>query len=325
MGKILVTGAAGFIGSHVVKLLLDSGQHVVGFDNLNDAYDTRLKEWRLGQLQDHARFSFQRVDLAEEESLAAAWGDEQFDAVINLAARAGVRQSVRDPQIYFRANVRGLLNLLNLCRKQNVAKIVQASTSSLYGAHNPRPFQEDADTSKPLSPYAASKGAAEMVCHSYHHLHDLEITILRYFTVYGPAGRPDMSIFRFIQWIAEERPLHLFGDGEQERDFTFVEDIAEGTVAALDCPGFEVINLGGDRPYKMLDLIHAIEDQLGQKAIIDQGPEAPGDVRATWADISKAARLLNWKPGTDLAAGLKTTVEWYLQERPWASKIETTV
>lgn len=164
-----------------------------------------------------------------------------------------------------------------------------------------------------------------MVCHSYHHLHDLEITILRYFTVYGPAGRPDMSIFRFIQWIAEERPLHLFGDGEQERDFTFVEDIAEGTVAALDCPGFEVINLGGDRPYKMLDLIHAIEDQLGQKAIIDQGPEAPGDVRATWADISKAARLLNWKPGTDLAAGLKTTVEWYLQERPWASKIETTV
>jgi UDP-glucuronate 4-epimerase len=325
VGKILVTGAAGFIGSHVVKLLLGAGKHVVGFDNLNDAYDTRLKEWRLEQLEDHSGFSFQRVDIADEVSLAEAWGDEQFDAVINLAARAGVRQSVQDPQIYFRANVRGLLNVLNQCNELGISKIVQASTSSLYGAHNPRPFKEDADISQPLSPYAASKGAAEMLSYSYHHLHGLEITILRYFTVYGPAGRPDMSIFRFIQWIAEEQPLQLYGDGEQERDFTFVEDIARGTVAALDCPGFEVINLGGDQPHSMLDLINAIERRLEKKAVIDQGPEAPGDVRSTWADISKAQRLLGWRPETDLNAGVSATIDWYLRERDWASQIETAV
>ena len=325
MGVILVTGAAGFIGSHVVKQLLANGQPVVGFDNLNDAYDPRLKHWRLEQLQDHSGFTFQEVDIADDDALATAWGDQTFDAVINLAARAGVRQSVRDPKLYFRANVRGLLNVLNACLAKGVGKVVQASTSSLYGAHNPRPFKEDADISKPLSPYAASKGAAEMVSHSYHHLHGLEIAIMRYFTVYGPAGRPDMSIFRFIQWIAEERPLHLYGDGQQERDFTYVEDIARGTIAALEIPGFEVINLGSDQPYQMLHLIQSLEERLGKKAIIDQGPEAPGDVRATWADISKADRLLGWKPETNLEDGLDATVAWYQGERSWASRIETTV
>ncbi len=325
MGTILVTGAAGFIGSHVVKQLLGEGQSVVGLDNLNDAYDPRLKQWRLEQLEDHNGFVFKYVDITDEGALKDAWGKEPYDAVINLAARAGVRQSVRDPQIYFRANVRGLLNVLNLCLVNGVGKVVQASTSSLYGAHNPRPFKEDADISKPLSPYAASKGAAEMVAHSYHHLHGLEITILRYFTVYGPAGRPDMSIFRFVQWIAEQQPLQLYGDGKQERDFTYVEDIARGTVAALDCPGFEVINLGGDRPYQMLDLIASIEQRLDKKASIAEGPEAPGDVRATWADISKAGQLLGWKPVIDLDTGLTATVDWYLQERSWASQIETAV
>ncbi len=325
MGTILVTGAAGFIGSHVVKQLLGEGQSVVGLDNLNDAYDPRLKQWRLEQLEDHNGFVFKHVDITDEGALKDAWGTEPYDAVINLAARAGVRQSVRDPQIYFRANVRGLLNVLNLCLVNGVGKVVQASTSSLYGAHNPRPFKEDADISKPLSPYAASKGAAEMVAHSYHHLHGLEITILRYFTVYGPAGRPDMSIFRFVQWIAEQQPLQLYGDGKQERDFTYVEDIARGTVAALDCPGFEVINLGGDRPYQMLDLIASIEQRLDKKASIAEGPEAPGDVRATWADISKAVQLLGWKPVIDLDTGLTATVDWYLQERSWASQIETAV
>jgi UDP-glucuronate 4-epimerase len=325
MGTILVTGAAGFIGSFVVKQLLAEGKSVLGFDNLNDAYDVRLKQWRLEQIEDHPGFSFNQVDIADETQLGEAWGKQEFQAVINLAARAGVRQSVRDPQVYFRANVRGLLNVLNLCRDRGVGKVVQASTSSLYGAHNPRPFKEDADISKPLSPYAASKGAAEMICHSYHHLHDLDFTILRYFTVYGPAGRPDMSIFRFIQWIAEGRPLQLYGDGEQERDFTFVEDIARGTIAALNCSGFEVINLGGDRPYRMLDLIGLIEEKTGKQAIIKKGPEAPGDVRATWADISKARQLLEWQPETDLQEGVSRTIDWYIQERAWASQIETSV
>jgi UDP-glucuronate 4-epimerase len=325
MGTILVTGAAGFIGSFVVKQLLAEGKSVLGFDNLNDAYDVRLKQWRLEQIEDHPGFSFNQVDIADETQLGEAWGKQEFQAVINLAARAGVRQSVRDPQVYFRANVRGLLNVLNLCRDRGVGKVVQASTSSLYGAHNPRPFKEDADISKPLSPYAASKGAAEMICHSYHHLHDLDFTILRYFTVYGPAGRPDMSIFRFIQWIAEGRPLQLYGDGEQERDFTFVEDIARGTIAALNCSGFEVINLGGDRPYRMLDLIGLIEEKTGKQAIIKKGPEAPGDVRVTWADISKARQLLEWQPETDLQEGVSRTIDWYIQERAWASQIETSV
>lgn len=323
MGTYFLTGCAGFIGAYVAQDLLEAGHEVFGVDNLNDAYDPRLKDWRLKRLIGEERFTFRKVDIIERESLEAAWGDRKYDGVINLAARAGVRPSVRTPRVYFEVNVLGALNVLNLAKENAVPKFVQASTSSLYGLNNPRPYREDADTSQPLSPYAASKGAVESLCHSYHHLHDMDISVLRYFTVYGPAGRPDMSIFRFVQWIAEERPLVLYGDGEQERDFTYVEDIARGTVAALRPAGYEVINLGGDRPVKVNALIELIEARLGQKARIERHPPAPGDMPATWADINKAHELLDWQPRTRLEQGLDLTVAWYLQEREWAKTVPT--
>jgi UDP-glucuronate 4-epimerase len=324
MARYLLTGAAGFIGFHVAEDLLSNGHQVVGLDNLNDAYDPRLKKWRLARLEARKDFVFHEVDIVERESLDAACGDGDFSAVINLAARAGVRQSVRTPGLYYQTNVIGTLNLLDLCRRSGIQKFVQASTSSLYGAHNPRPFKENADISRPLSPYAASKGAAELLCYSYHHLYGLDITILRYFTVYGPAGRPDMSVFRFIQWIAENKPLILYGDGYQERDFTYVGDIAHGTLSALRPLGFEIVNLGGDHPVSIIEVIRRIENLLGKQAAIDQHGQAPADVRATWADINKARDLLEWEPQVSLQAGLETTVNWYLTEREWASQVDTT-
>jgi nucleoside-diphosphate-sugar epimerase len=323
MACYLLTGAAGFIGSVVANHLLMEGHKVVGWDNLNDAYDPRLKYWRLERLQEKAGFEFCRVDISHRADAAKAWGDSSYDAVINLAARAGVRQSVVNPWVYADTNIVGTLNLLELCREHGIEKFVQASTSSLYGEHNPLPFHEDADSSRPLSPYAATKGGAEMLCYSYHYLYGIDVTILRFFTVYGPAGRPDMSIFRFVQWIAEERPLILYGDGLQERDFTFVDDIARGTVAALRPLGFELINLGGDQPYKIMDVIHRIESRLGKKARIERKETAAADVRATWADVSKAKELLGWSPETSLDEGLEECISWYIAERDWAQQVET--
>jgi nucleoside-diphosphate-sugar epimerase len=321
--RYLVTGVAGFIGAKVAEQLLAEGHRLVGLDNLNDAYDPRLKEWRLARLRPMPGFTFRRVDISDRLALAEAWGGESYDAVVNLAARAGVRQSVRDPWVYAQTNVMGTLGLLELCRERGVRKFVQASTSSLYGKDNPRPFREDADISRPLSPYAATKGAAEMLCHTYHNLHGLDVTVLRYFTVYGPAGRPEMSIFRFIQWIAEERPVVLYGDGSQERDFTFVDDIARGTVAALRPLGFEVINLGADHPVPLRDVIGEIEGLVGKEAGLDMRSEAPGDVRATWADIHKASDLLGWKPQVQIRHGLEACLAWYQAERDWARSINT--
>jgi UDP-glucuronate 4-epimerase len=323
MANYLLTGVAGFIGSFVAHHLLDLGHQVVGVDNLNDAYDVRLKLWRLDLLNKRGDFTYIRSDISDMVSIQKIWQDRDFDAVINLAARAGVRQSVRDPWVYFQTNVTGILNLLTLCKDHDVRKFVQASTSSLYGAHNPRPFKEDADISRPLSPYAASKGASEMVCHSFHHLYGMDITVLRYFTVFGPAGRPDMSIFRFIQWLCEDHPVVVYGDGEQERDFTFVEDIARGTVSALKPVGYEVINLGSDHPVKLMDVIRKIEGLFDKKAEVVWRDEAPADVRATWADISKAGAILGWEPQVGFDQGLKACVDWYQNERAWASQVDT--
>jgi nucleoside-diphosphate-sugar epimerase len=323
MAAYLVTGAAGFIGAGLAERLLDDGGRVIGLDNLNDAYDRRLKEWRLARLRERAGFEFHQVDIADREALERTVDGAEFEVVFNLAARAGVRPSLKNPRLYFESNLTAALNLLELARQRRLPKFVQASTSSLYGSHNPRPFSESADISRPLSPYAASKGAAELLCHTYHRLFDLDITILRYFTVYGPAGRPDMSIFRFIQRIAEDRPLVIYGDGRQERDFTFRDDIIAGTAAAIRPLGFEVINLGGDRPVALLEVVRLLETRLGRRARLEHQPEAPADVRGTWADISKAHELLGWRPSTDLEQGLDRSVEWYLAERSWASTIDT--
>lgn len=326
---ILLTGAAGFIGAKVVEILLADGHEVIGLDNLNDAYDVRLKEWRLSQLEGKPGFTFHRLDICDCDGVRnlfnSLFGTRHFqvDAIINLAARAGVRQSVENPWIYIDTNVTGTLNLLELCRQFNVKKFVLASTSSLYGAHNSIPFREDADTNRPLSPYAASKKAAEALCYTYHYLYDIDVTILRYFTVYGPAGRPDMSLFRFVQWISEGRPVTIYGDGTQSRDFTYVEDIARGTIAGLKPLGYEIINLGSDEPIILRDAVQLIEGLVDRTAKIESKPRHPADVTATWADITKAKRLFDWAPTVNFREGVARLVDWYRSNRDWAKEIKT--
>ncbi len=323
MAHILLTGVAGFIASRVAELLLDEGHTLLGLDNLNDAYDVRMKEYRLNRLRERPGFAFHRVDISDRAALTDAVADQSFDAVINLAARAGVRTSVANPWVYLDANVTGTLNLLELCRARGIHKFVLASTSSLYGADTPAPFREDADTSRPLSPYAASKKAAEALCYTYHYLYDLDITVFRYFTVYGPAGRPDMSLFRFTQWISEGRPVHVFGDGRQSRDFTYVDDIARGTILGLKPLGYEIINLGSDRPHELNEVIRLIESATGKRAQIAYSERHKADVLATWASIEKAERLLGWRPQVTLEEGVRRLVAWYNAERDWASQIDT--
>ena len=326
MGHYLVTGVAGFIANRVAEDLLAQGHTVVGVDNLNDAYDVRLKEWRLTRLVDLPGFEFHRLDITDRERLQAVWNANRarpFDAVINLAARAGVRPSVENPWIYFETNLTGTLNLLDLCRSFGVGKFVLASTSSLYGTHNARPFREDSNTDAPLSPYAASKKAAEVLSCTYHHLYGLDVTVLRYFTVYGPAGRPDMAPLRFVQWIHEGRPVVVYGDGQQSRDFTYVEDIARGTVAALQPVGYEVINLGSDQPVVLMDVIHLVERLVGKSAHLEFRPRHLADMPATWADIGKAERLLGWRPQVGLEEGMRRLVDWYRTNREWAQDVTT--
>jgi len=325
MAFYLVTGVAGFIASKVAELLLSQGHSVVGLDDLNHAYDVRLKEWRLKGLMNRQGFSFHKVDICDRDALEGFFHaqDSPFDAVINLAARAGVRQSVEDPWVYYETNVTGTLNLLELCRHREIEKFVLASTSSLYGKHNPMPYREDADTNGPLSPYAASKKAAETLCYTYHYLYGVDITVFRYFTVYGPAGRPDMSLFRFVQWIMEGKPVLIYGDGTQSRDFTYVDDIASGTIKGLKPLGYEVINLGSDTPMVLMDAVELIETLTGKKADLKFLPMHPADVPATWADIGKAVGLLDWRPRTSFEEGVGNLVDWYRENRAWAKEVET--
>ncbi|MBF0206329.1 MAG: NAD-dependent epimerase/dehydratase family protein [Oligoflexia bacterium] len=330
--KVLLTGAAGFIGSKVAHNLLRRGIKVVAVDNLNDYYDPRLKEHRLAQITQltnglERSFEFHKIDIEDIVGLRKLFlgnitenvetvDKAPFTAVINLAARAGVRASMENPFVYQTTNANGTLNLLELMREFGVKKFVLASTSSLY-AGLPMPFHEELPVNTPISPYAASKKAAEMMAYSYHFLYGIDVSVLRYFTVYGPAGRPDMCMFRFIKWIDQGEALTLYGDGEQTRDFTYVDDIAEGTVRAM-CPlGFEVINLGGGRgPTSLIYVINKIEEYLGKKAKINYHPFHKADLKETMADIKKAGRILNgWRPLVSVDDGIKNSVEWYMQNR----------
>jgi UDP-glucuronate 4-epimerase len=321
--NILLTGCAGFIGSRVAARLLEDSHAVTGVDNLNDAYDPRIKRWRLEGLLGRSGLAFVQADIGDRIAVERLFDNARFDAVVNLAARAGVRQSIENPWAYFETNVTGTLNLLEVCVRHRIPRFVLASTSSLYGASNPMPFREDANTDRPLSPYAASKKAAEVLLRTYHELHGLHAAVLRYFTVYGPAGRPDMSIFRFVQRIAEGRPIVVYGDGSQKRDFTFVDDVARGTVAALQRDGFDTFNLGSDRPVALNRAIEMIEAAVGAKAVVDSKPAHPADVPATWADISKARLVLGWEPAVSFEDGIEACVRWYREHRAWASEIPT--
>jgi len=320
MSNYLVTGAAGFIGSRLSEMLLGRGHTVTGVDNLNSAYDVRMKEYRLHRLQSLPGFTFLKLDISESASVAQL---PAFDAVINLAARAGVRASVADPRAFYETNLTGTLNLLELCRQRRIGKFLMASTSSIYGADPAYPTPETASSSEPLQPYAASKKAAEVLCHTYHHLYEIDVSVVRYFTVYGPAGRPDMSMFRFVRWICEGQPLLLYGDGEQSRGFTYLDDIALGSIAALKPLGYEIINLGGHEVISMNALIALLEERIGRSAVIERHPPNPADMLTSWADVSKARRLLGWQPTVGLKEGVARLVDWYLAERAWASQIQT--
>ncbi len=322
MAHYLVTGAAGFIGARTSELLIKDGHKVVGVDNMNDAYDLRMKEYRLRTLQAMPRFTFHKLDISNK-SIIDQFKDDKFDGVINLAARAGVRYSVEDPWVYVESNMIGTLNMLEICRQTDAKKFVVASTSSIYGAEPPYPTPESASSSEPLQPYAASKKGAEAMCHAYHHLYDIDVSVVRYFTVYGPAGRPDLALFRFVQWISEGLPVRVNGDGEQSRGFTYIDDIARGTILALKLVGYEVINLGGHEVITINNLIKLIEEVVGKKANVQYDPPNPADMFTNWADVSKAGELLGWEPQFNMRAGVEKLVEWYNAEREWASKILT--
>ena len=297
MASYVVTGAAGFIGSQVALALLNQGHTVLGVDNLSHAYDVRMKQHRLEALTSQESFKLLQADIAEKTTIDQLFAQNlNPDAVINLAAIAGVRASTTDPWSYLNTNTLGTLNMLEYARHQKVPKFILASTSSLYGEDGTPPHNELAPTDHPLAPYAASKKGAEAFAYSYHHLYKIDISVLRYFTVYGPAGRPDMSMFRFCQWISEGRPVTITGDGSQSRGFTYVDDIASGTLLALKKVGYEVFNLGGHEVISINDLVSMLEEMIGKSALRQYIPAHPADVYSNVADVSKARQMLGWQP-----------------------------
>lgn len=308
MRKVLVTGAAGFIGSKVCEFLINDGVEVIGIDNMNDYYSVKLKRERLFPL---FKMDFIEMDIENKKALDELFKKHQFDVVFNLAARAGVRYSMENPDIYMSTNAQGTLNILECMRKYNVPKLVLASTSSLY-AGQAMPFREDLAVNTPISPYAASKKSAEVMSYTYHHLYKIDVSIVRYFTVYGPAGRPDMSPYIFAEKILMDEPLPVFGDGTQSRDFTYVDDIARGTILAAKPLGYEVINLGGgNNPKTLLEMIALLEKNLGKKANLEFGEKIGADMDITWADISKAKNLLGWEPQVSFEEGIKKLCDWH--------------
>jgi len=326
MANYLISGAAGFIAARVSQLLLDAGHSVIGLDNLNDAYDVRMKEYRLATLRDQNGFSFHQMDIADWDAVRKLEPHlANIEAVINLAARAGVRASVKDPWVYVDTNVTGTLNLLEVCQRNIIPKFLLASTSSIYGLDAPLPTPETASSDFPLQAYSASKKGAEAMCHAYRYLYDIDVSVVRFFTVYGPAGRPDMSIFRFSRWIIEGERVQVFGDGEQTRGFTYIDDIARGVILALKPVGFEIINLGGHENISMNDLIRLIEGKIGKDAVIDYQEAARADMAANLADVTKAGKLLGWEPAVSLEEGVNRTIAWYRSNQEWAKQLDLNV
>lgn len=328
--KVLVTGAAGFIGFHLSQRLLARGDQVVGIDSLNDYYDVNLKKTRLARLQDHENFSFVQLDIADREGVAALFRREGFQRVVNLAAQAGVRYSIENPQAYIDANIVGFGNILEGCRHNQVEHLAYASSSSVYGANEAQPFSERHNVDHPIALYAASKKANELMAHAYSSLYKLPTTGLRFFTVYGPWGRPDMALFLFTKGILDGEPIKIFNHGNMIRDFTYIDDIIEGVVRVLDNPAapnpawdgqqpdpatsyapYRVYNIGNNNPVKLMDFIEAIEKALGKKAIKNMMEMQPGDVPSTCADVSALQNDLGFKPDTSVEEGIQKFVDWY--------------
>jgi len=330
LATVFVTGAAGFIGFHLCQRLLERGDTVIGLDNLNHYYDVRLKEARLAQLTPRSQFSFYRRDLADREGIAALFTDHQIDSVINLAAQAGVRYARENPHVYIESNVVGFLNILEGCRHAGIRHLVFASSSSVYGANTQIPFSVHDNVDHPLSLYAASKKANELMAHTYSHLYGLPATGLRFFTVYGPWGRPDMALFKFTQAILEGKPIDVYNNGNMQRDFTYIEDIIEGIVRVLDRPAtpdptwsgaapdpaassapYRLYNIGASRPVELLTFITLLEERLGKKAIKNLLPMQPDDVPATYADVDALMRDTGFAPTTPVEVGVTKFVDWY--------------
>jgi UDP-glucuronate 4-epimerase len=313
--KILVTGGAGFIGSHLVEKLLADGHKVAILDDFNDFYDPQIKRENIAAVAD--KIAVHQVDLRDPRAVSAMFHGERFDTVIHLAARAGVRPSIAQPQLYYDTNVGGTLHLLEAARAVGIERFIFASSSSVYGLAKTVPFSEDLHLTQTVSPYAATKIAAEFLCSTYSHLYQMRIVALRFFTVYGPRQRPDLAIHQFTRRIWNGQPIDQFGDGTTRRDYTYIDDIIQGVIGSLgyDGPLFDVFNLGENETIQLKDLIVAIEDALGRKARINPLPEQPGDVPLTCADISKARRLLGYQPTTPLRVGLPRFIEWFHRTR----------
>jgi UDP-glucuronate 4-epimerase len=328
--KVLVTGAAGFIGFHLAKRLLEDGHQVVGVDNLNPYYDVSLKEARLEDLKKEANFTFIKIDLAERKQLQDLFGRTGFDVVVNLAAQAGVRYSIENPHAYVDSNLVGFMNVLECCRHNAIKHLVFASSSSVYGANTAMPFSVHHNVDHPVSLYAATKKANELMAHTYSHLYQLPCTGLRFFTVYGPWGRPDMALFLFTRAILEDKPIKVFNHGKMQRDFTYIDDIIEGVVrvmgrlpqANLDWSGdapdpgtssapYKIYNIGNNNPVELTKFIEVIEDVLGKKAKKELMDIQPGDVAATYADVDDLMKDVGFKPATPIEVGVERFVEWF--------------
>jgi len=311
--NILVTGAAGFIGSHTCASLIADDHDVVGIDNFDPFYDRRTKEANLKSLLKSDNFQFVEADIRDGERMSELFGAQTpLDAVLHLAARAGVRPSIADPVGYEQTNIAGTVNLLQSAIAQDtVPKFVFASSSSVYGNNPKVPFSESDPVDNPISPYAATKKACELICHTYHHLYRLPVTCLRFFTVFGPGQRPDLAINKFAKLILSDQPIEMFGDGTSSRDYTYIDDIVSGVLSAIDrCGGYEIINLGSKHPITLTDMIATVADACGRKPIVRRKPMQPGDVDRTFADVEKAARLLDYEPTTPFAQGVARQVEW---------------
>ena len=310
--KILVTGGAGFIGSHCVEALLARGAEVVVFDDFNDFYDPAVKEANLAGFKD--RITLVRGDIRDNALIEQTFADHRFDCVIHLAARAGVRPSISDPKLYFTTNIDGTFNLLDACRHHGVGHFVFASSSSVYGINEKVPFSESDPIERTISPYAATKIAGEQICSNYSHLFGIRCSCLRFFTVYGPRQRPDLAIAKFTRAIHEGKPIDRYGDGSTARDYTYIDDIVSGVLAAtaytLESP-FEIFNLGGSATTTLSELIEMIEKAVGKQAVIRQLPEQPGDVPRTYADVDKARRLLGYEPRTPIREGVRKYADWF--------------